>query len=67
MARREKRSNSLLYTFEEVLEQLRPMGRNQVYNAFRNNEIAGGRRIGGRWYAVKKVFDQEYKPEVAAA
>jgi hypothetical protein len=44
-----------------VLEQLRPMGVNQVYNAFRTGQIPGGRRIGGRWYDVKKEFDQEYK------
>jgi len=56
MARREKRSNPLLYTFEEILEQLRPMGRNQLYSALRKDEIAGGRRIGGPLVRRQKGF-----------
>jgi hypothetical protein len=53
-------SSELLYTFDQVREALRPMGRNQVYQAFRNGEIPGGKRIGGRWYAVKRKFDKGF-------
>lgn len=65
MQRDPRSRNPLFYNFEEVARLFRPMGRNQVYSAFKNDEIAGGLRIGGRWYAVKKIFDRKYRGEAA--
>lgn len=60
-----RRAGRLFYTFDEVYRLMRPMGPNQVYNAFRNHQIPGGQKIGRRWYAVRKVFDREYRGEAA--
>jgi hypothetical protein len=55
----------LLLTFEEVRDALRPMGRNQVYQAFRAGQIPGAKRIGGRWYAIRHKFNREYRGKQA--
>ncbi len=65
MARR-KPDTKLLLTFDEVRDALRPVSRNTVYALFRSGEIPGGKRLGGRWYAIKAAFDREMRDGKAA-
>jgi hypothetical protein len=66
MAKRPDRpEGELLYDFEQVWQRLKPMGRNQVYEMFRRDQIPGGRRWNGRWWAIKRVFDRYFAGKAA--
>ena len=65
MSRRAPNINKHLMTFDEVYEEMKPTGRNQIYKAFRAGQIPGATRIGGRWYAIRHKFNREYRGEQA--